>query len=493
MSQNKDNTQLDEMMRKLKKQNVQKKSSDNERGERVIRANGSEAIKVKSKKRRTIQPKIEKEKRNNKRKIILLVASIALFLISIIVFSILLGYYNGNRFKSKITDTIINVSGADVELGKLDISPAAAKLSKISLKWPVKDSVIKKIDLKGIDADYGMLAFIGGGWGGSNVGIDQADLSLEMANGRSQLTTNSERPVDFKFSLYQCSELNINFGQDSLWNFSKGSASYRVTEDNDEQFSIDSGDFSIPRFGDFSVNTGLASFDADQAHIYLSLRAKNHSGVINIDGTTGYTKGSSIDLKTKLEDYTVGEWMDTRARRFIKGKIESGNGTLKMKLGDIESFDIVTKMTSGIIRVNDFEFVNTLSKELADDEYLESMFRGNSKMTMRWSKRRIEFSDIDFKQEGKLRIKGNFTIDENDQMSGNIKVGLPVIILTSKKVKILNKVFKEDDGEYIWANLTIAGKVSLPEDDLNEMFKKASIELGGKQKFFEHKFNELSE
>mgnify|MGYP001823056260 CR=1 FL=1 len=66
MSDNKENVPLDQMMRKLKKSPVQDQKSIIEGGERVVRADGSEAIKVRTNKRRTIQPKKVKEPKSNK-------------------------------------------------------------------------------------------------------------------------------------------------------------------------------------------------------------------------------------------------------------------------------------------------------------------------------------------------------------------------------------------------------------------------------------------
>jgi len=495
VSEDNENIPLDEMMRKLKKGSVQKRSSRVAGGERVVRADGSEAIKVKSKKRRSIQSKIKK---GNKRKVILIAAAVALLLLSVISFSVLLGYFNGNRFKSKVTETIVNVSGAEVELGKLDVSPASAKLSKIDLKWSGKDTLIKTLKLKNIDADYGMLAFIGGGWGGSAVGIEKADLVIEMGKNNPHLNTVSERPVDFKFGLYQCSEVNLDFGENSLWSFKKGSVSYRVSNENNDQFSIDSGDLKVPKFGDFKVQAGLVSLNVDGAQVYLGLKSESQVGSVNVDGTVGYTEGSPVELKIELKDYPLKDWIDPRARRFFNGKIQTGKGILKMELGDMESFDIITKITSRLIRVNDFEFVKTISEHMQEEYYLKPDFVDESKMTMKWTKGRIEFTDIDLLQDAQMRIKGNFTIDENDQMSGTLKVGLPVMVISTKRGKVLKEVFSEDDGEYIWADVIISGKASTPRDNLDEMLQGASIKeskINGDKgdKLFELKFKKLTE
>ena len=300
-----------------------------------------------------------------------------------------------------------------------------------------------------------------------------------MAKNIPRLNTVPERPIDFKFGLYRCSELNVDFGKDSLWNFEKGSVSYRLNDENDDQVSIDSGDLNVPIFGAFKVQAGLVSFNFDGAQVFLDLKPEGQVGSVTVDGTVGYTEGSPVDLKTELKGYALRDWMDPRARRFFSGGIQTGKGTLKMKLGDIDSFDITTKITSRLIKVTDFDFIKTLGEYLQADYYLRPDFVGESKMTMLWTKGRIEFTDIDLLQEAQMRIKGNFIIDENDQLSGTLKVGLPVTVLSTKRGKVLKEVFSEDDGEYIWADVTIGGKASTPSDDLGEMLQAASIKESG--------------
>ncbi len=493
MSENNENIPLDEMMRNLKKDSVQKRHSRAEGGERVVRADGSEAIKVKSKKRRTVQPKKEKEKKLTKLKVILIASAIGLLLLSVIGYSVLLGYYNGNRFKSKISETIVNVSGAEVELGNVDVSSASAKISQIDLKWSGENSLLKKLNLVDIHADFGVLAFIGGGWGGSAVGVNKAELELEMSKKNPTLNTKSERPVDFKFGLYQCSNLNVNFGEDSLWSFKNASVSYRVSDDSDDQFSLGSGDLTIPFFGEFTVKTGLVNCSASIAQVYLGMEAVGHKGIINLDGTTGYNEGSNVDFKTKLENYSLRDWVDPRARRFISGKIKYGEGTLKMKLGEIESFVTNTNFSTRVAVVKDFEFINTIAQLLEGDYYPSPRFTDESSMTMKRTKHRVEFTDIDLLQAEQMRIKGNFTIDEKNKISGSLKVGLPVMVLSSKHGKQIKEVFKDDDGEYVWVDVTLGGEASQPLDDLNEKFKEAAVKLGNQVPLFEQKFKELTE
>jgi len=337
------------------------------------------------------------------------------------------------------------------------------------------------------------LAYIGGGWGGSTVGIEKADLVLEMSRNNPRLKTNEERPVDFNFGLYECSLFNISFGKKSLWELKNASVSYRVSEGNDDQYSVDSGDLTIPVFGEFKVKTGLISCNSENAEVYLGLESQEHAGVINLDGSTGYAEGSLVELEAKLENYSLRDWIDPRARRFLNGKIDIGTGTFKMNVGDIESFDITTEISSRVIRVKDFEFLTTLVHYLEDDDYANPLFTDKSSMTMRRTNSRIDISNIEIRQNDQLIVKGDFSINERNVIKGRLKVGLPLMSLSPIKIKRVKAVFSDDDGEYIWADVKLGGEVSVPKDDLGEQLSAATIKRGSEVPLFEQKFEELSE
>jgi len=123
VSDNNENISLDEMMRNLKRGAVKKQAIDAEAGEReqaidtevgerVIRADGSEVIKVRSKKRRSVQPKQEVEKKKLRRNVVMLTSMISVLFLLIIAYSFFLGYYNGNKFKSSVSQSLVNMTGA---------------------------------------------------------------------------------------------------------------------------------------------------------------------------------------------------------------------------------------------------------------------------------------------------------------------------------------------------------------------------------------------
>ncbi len=476
MAGDNDNIQLDEMMRNLKRGEARKQAVDvgEGNGKQVIRADGSKAIKVRTKKRRSVQPKKELEKKSVRRKVILIAAAVSLLLLSVIGFTVMLGYYNGGRFKATIKDSIVNIAGANVELGNLDVSPSSSDLSKIDLTWNASNSVIRSLKLNGVVADCGVLDFIVGGLGGSAVGAKEGTMELAMSDQNASFNTSSERPFDYPFTLYQCSVFNIDFGDDSLWKFTNGSLSYRPAEEAGDlsgQFSLDRGDFTVPNFGEFRVRNGLMTFGSQEAEIYLGLENLEFDGEVNLDGTTGYKEGSTMDFKTEFRNYNLKGLLEPKARRFFHGEVESGEGLFKMKLGDENSFLMTSDLVMQSVRLSDFPFIDTLTEFVEDDLYSSPSFSDKCHLTITRTSSVTEYKNIYFKQEGFMSLKGDLSIDSVNMISGTIKLGLPITVKAGKNKELFKSVFTEEDGEFIWMTLTLSGDLSEPKDDLREQLE----------------------
>jgi len=452
VSENNENIPLDEMMRNLKRGAVKKKAIDIESGEHVVRADGSKAIKVRTKKRRSVQPKKEVEQKSIKRKIVLIGIVVSLLLLSVVAYSFFLGYYNGSRFKSDVDQSIVNFSGADTELGVLNVSLSESTLSKAHLTWPDEGATLKDLTLTNLVANCGVFEFVTGGLSESVVGMDTASLQLELNDKELNLKISPERPFDYQFSLYQCSSLDVNFGEGSDWSFKEGYASYRPSGDvGNGKLSIDGGELSTPIFDGFLVKNGILELGVKEAKVFMGLDSKEYGGQINIDGVVGYNKDSLIDLKTTIRNYKLKGLLDSKTRRFFHGEVDSGQGTLKMKIGDINSLEMVSDLNISDVILNDFSFVSDLAKLMDNSYYTNPTFTNGSSMTVKRSAERTEFVNVNLLQEELMCVKGNVSIDEFHNLTGVLQVGLPVMVLSNKRNGDLYRaLFSDGDGEFIW-------------------------------------------
>ena len=486
MSENNENISIDEMMRNLKRGEVKKKAIDIDSGERVTRADGSEVIKVRTKKRRTVQPKQEAERKSLRSKIILISAVISLLLISIIAYSFLLGYYNGNRFKSDVSRSITSLTGANTELGALDVGTFSSSVSKVHLSWEDKGSLVREFTSSTIFADCGVFDLVadGVGVGGTTLDASEAELKLVMVDELSEYDTSTEFPFDYQFNLFQCSSFKIDFDDGENWGLQESSISYRVNEEDSGflkgKISLDSGEFKVPLFGDFTVQNGLIEVGDMEAKVYMGLNSTEFNGQFNIDGTCGYTRNSSIDLVTTMRDYDLKGLLEPKARRFFHGRVSSGEGTFNMKMGDLESFEMSSDLVMRDVTITDFAFIRGLAQLMDDDFYTNPKFSDKLTMKLKRSNKVTEYSDIDLKQEAFMYVKGSLSIDELNLISGMLEVGLPVTVLSGRNAELLRSVFSYGDGEFIWVRVNISGDLLKPTDDFSQQIEQFSSKSDAK-------------
>ncbi len=442
-------------------------------GVMVTRADGSKALKVKSRKRRSTQPKKEKEKKNTRNKVILLCSSLFMLLLAGIAFVITLSYYNGNKFSEKVVTTIESKSGAEVKVGGLALSPAKASMKQLTFDWVSPNSVIDSLKLDSLDAGYGIFSFIGGSWSGPEVLADSGEMKLYMLDAPDQISPSGETPVEFSFDTYKCNKLTATIGEQNDWLVTNTQANFSIDANGGKQVYLYGGELKAPLFEDHKIKSGVIEIKQTYADLSLVLQPENGDGTISLAGEVGYRNASKISLVTKFSNVAMSGWVDLKTKRFMHGEITKGEGFFKMKLGDIESKEILTHVESDKIGVSTFAFVETLSLEMKDSFYSRPSFTSGSKFSMNWLKDKVVFSDIKLVETSQMELKGSFEVHKSGDIKGEMKIGIPIVSLSPLEVRRLKKIFKEDDGDLLWTDITIGGTLASPTDDLSDQFARA--------------------
>jgi len=493
--ENNDNISIEEMMKNLKRGNEVKPSEtlapkaphDPSEGTLVTRADGSKALKVRSRKRRSTQPKKEKEKKDTRNKIILICSGIFLVVMLGISFVVTLAYYNGNSFNEKVITTIKSKSGADVEMSGLSVSPGSAEVGQLKFDWVSTNSVVDYLNLIGLNADYGIFSFLGGGWNGAEVLADSGELMLYMKDSPDRISLSGETPVEFDFETYKCNRLNAIIGKEKNWLVANTQAQFSVNDNGAKQLYLYGGELKSPILDIHNIQSGVIEIKQTYADLSLSIQPKSSSGTVTLTGEVGYKKGSKVSLATKFDDIDMDGWVDIKTQRFINGIITKGEGFFKMDLGDEKSKEILTHVESNKIGISTFAFIETLSLEMKDSFYTRPSFTSGSKFSMNWLKDKVVFSDIKLIETSHMEINGDFEVDILGDIKGEMRIGIPIVSLSSLEVRRLKKIFKHDDGDLIWTDITIGGTLASPTDDLADQFARV------KRKSPEATFDQLNE
>ena len=123
---------VDQMMERLK----QGQGDETPQGELVTREDGTQAIKVRKRKRRTQQPKKSATQLSPKVKWSILGSVIILVALAAISIAFITAKYNGQKFKDSTEAKIAEITGATQStLTKLKVTPLSAQADKYELVW----------------------------------------------------------------------------------------------------------------------------------------------------------------------------------------------------------------------------------------------------------------------------------------------------------------------------------------------------------------------
>jgi len=477
-----ENISVDEMMQNLKRgSNKEIKQSadpatDLKDGTLVTRADGSKAVKVRSRKRRSHQPKKEKEKKKTRNKVILICSGIFLLLIAGIAFVVTLAHYNGSKFSEKLVTTIESRSGAEVEMRGANVSVGSTEMMQLSFDWKSPNSVVDYLKIDGVRAEYGVFSFFGGGWSGPEVLADSGEIRLNLLENPEQISVGEDEPVEFDFSTYKCNNLNAIIGKDENWLVKDTQASFSVNAKGEKQVYFYGGVLKAPFFEEHTIKSGVVGIKPTVADLSLVLQPKKGDGTVSLEGEVGYKDASSISLATKFTEVNMKDWVDIKTQRFIYGDITSGEGVFKMKLGEFESKEILTHVKSNKVVISKFSFLETLALEMNNDFFSRRpSFESGSSFSMNWTKDKVVFSNIKLVESLRMQLKGDFEVLRTGEISGKFKIGVPIISLSPAEIAKLKKVFKEDDGDFMWTDVTIGGSIATPTDDLAQQFESAKV------------------
>lgn len=472
----KEHVSIDEMMDHLKRRgNREGHSATSEEhqeklrnGKVVVRSDGSKAIKVRSRRRRTNQQKKEPEKSQAKRNIIVVGALIVLLLVGGVAYTMLLAYYNGNAFHDKVVDSIEKESGAEVELGSMEVGLVHAKASNAILTWD--DFIIKKIKLEHLNAGYGISAFVGGGWSGKEITAAKATVNLDMVKDVETIN-RSKGALDANFQKIRSSKSAVRFGKSTKWWINDTALSLELKGDSYQRLHLDGGEFKSALREDLKISSGSIDFNENSCDVILRLGQEKSAGSILLEGEVGYVEGSEVKMEMKLDSVTLAPFLNSGLRRLFDGKVSAEIANLSMKVGDdsVEQFTI--NVNEGELEMKEFAFLNELKHVMENAYFTDTFYFSQSQAVIQKKDGKVSFTDLKL-EEDKMSVTGNVTVSEDGTVSGLLKVGIAYEVLSdSSNAEKLETIFTERVGGYAWADANIRGVLGRPKDDLADKLR----------------------
>lgn len=475
---------IDEMMERLKNRPAEDPITE---GELVTRADGSQAIRVRKRKRRSHQP--HKEERQNNRRARMLQVSGALILLLLAVFAAgaAIVFANSAPFREGLVRKIAMSSGASVDLRQFRMNPTSANAGELSLTWP-EGNVLRNLMARGVRAEISPASFLGKSMVGEEATATEGTLALRIpqAGKPSRDTSATEETLPIRFKRYAIPKFHVLFGDpaapvirmmNSEGSFHPVNASGRV------QLLLNGGDLTIQGWPKLQMDRSHIEFRADEVDL-IGMRLRHDAdirGVFELSGTVfPYAPDRASTLAVHLESYQLAGIAGPELGRLFSGRIDTQpsarSNSLTFAPGRNPDSSLAIEFRSApasSFELNGFPFLFGLVQTLDDEWFSHPAFDDDGSGTLRREGGNVTLSDLSFENKGRMALRGAVTMTQDRRLSGKLEVGVAEAMIKSSKNRRLDAMFGPPVDGFRWLTLKIGGTATAPTDNFKELFESA--------------------
>jgi hypothetical protein len=473
---------IDEMMNRLNGGT----SENPEDGELVTRADGSQAIRVRKRKRRSTQPHKEQQQRSRRVTIYQISAALlALFMVAL-AFGGALVYANSSPFREKLLRMIGETTGATPDISLFRMNPRTANAGTLSLKWP-SGQLLESFNTRGINAEISPTSLFGKAVSGEEVIFAEANLALQIPKLQPSPPAAEgpqESPIAFK--RYRTSVFNMTLGpQDApLFRLYKSEASLSSNSMAGlPQVRLYRGDLFVTGWPPLRMNRALIEFRSNEIDLIglQLLHPTEDRGTLDFSGTISPSKPDRLsNLNVKLGSFPVDGITGPQLGRLISGRIDSMSVAKSNYFSFLpaENSTPILDISFGVaptsaIQLQGFPFLFGISQLLDEDEWFEKpVFDTDATGVIHRENGIISFRNLNFVSKGRIAVQGDLSMAADKTLSGTLRVGLADAMI-NKTSPLKSMVGPQKDG-FRWIDLKISGSAASPTDNFKDLYNELS-------------------
>lgn len=478
---------IDEMMDRLKG----RESSDTS-PKLVTRSDGSQAMKVRKRKRRTNQADKEDAKRNHRVQLIQIAGFVILVVLLGLAGGIAILYANSSAYREALLEKLEVSSGAEVSITQFRINPATANANKVLLKWPAGNA-LGSLALDSITAKVAPQTFLGKVFSGEEIVARKGKLWLRAPDKLQPIRHKREAggALPVRFSRYSVPFLDIGFGE------ATGRRRLAGTE-----ASFYGG--VVADHAEIRLQGGLLEFDQwpplvlDRSYIKVSDGAlqiqsmrfgipkgadvsKADTGSIDFTGTVNPLEAGAIHtLGANVQGMRLPYLVGVDFGRFFTGGVDSAeipdSNFLAFSPDSPDSAVLELTLTNSVdsrIELGGFVFLSQLAAVLDERWYEAPIFEDDATFVVRRLGADVEIKDISFVNRGRMSIRGSLSNGNAGTLAGTLRIGLPETTVTAAQNKRLDLLFGPTREGYRWLDVKVGGTSAMPKDNFKEQYTKA--------------------
>jgi len=476
---------IEEMMERLKNSPV----GNPEDGELVIRPDGSQAIRVRKRKRRSSQPLKENHQRTRRARIVQVTAAMILVFLAAMVIGGAIIYANSKPFRESLVRKTEQSSGAAVVLEQFRMNPKTANAGSISLKWPA-GNVLESLKLRGITAEIFPSSFLGNAMTGEEISIADATLALQIPQPGEALRSSPAQVGDLpiRFNRYRSPIFNLTMGDPKtpLIRLLKSEGSLNPEAASGRaQLSLYKGDITIAGWPKLRLDRALIEFRGDEIDL-IGMRVLHESdnrGALELSGKVAPYRADQISsLNVRLESFEISGILGPALGKIFSVKInsvpvgESNFLSFQPSANPSLTLDVAFRTSpNSQIEVQQFPFLLGLAQGLDDPWFQQPVFEGDAGGFIHREGDVVTLRDLNLESKGRMTLRGEISMALNQTLSGNLQLGVAEAMIASAKIPRLKAMFGPAKEGLRWITLKISGRAAAPADNFKELFASSTV------------------
>lgn len=475
---------IDEMMDRLKT-----RDSSEKQPELVIRSDGSQAMKVKKRKRRSKQAVKEEIKRNKRIQIMQIAGFVVVFILLSLTAGIAIINANSKGFRESLVLKLEATSGAEVKLDQFRMNPLAAHAASASLTWPAGNA-LGSMELRTVSARIAPSSFIGRTFGGEEIVAVAGKLKLRtpVPTALARQVPKPDGGLPVNFSRYSIPALDISCGEiGSLVNAEV--SLYPSDVAGQAEIRLRGGSLQFANWPPMSLDRAYIKVKGSDLQIQSmrfempeTANPRMAGGSIDFSGSLSSPNlGNPQILAAKLEAFALPYLLGVDLGRFFLG----GVNTKDTPQSNFLSFDTdspekalleldLTNAPESKIDLAGFKFLEMLAIAFDDRWYEFPNFDDEIAMVVKRADGKVTLTEINLVNRGRMAVRGAVTDGVGGRISGKLRIGIPETQISATKDKRLEQMFGQVREGYRWVDLEIGGTAALPEDDFRALYMEVS-------------------
>jgi hypothetical protein len=475
---------IEEMMERLSSDPQQSLTE----GELVTRADGSQAIRVRKRKRRSEQPQKLADKRKQKIRNI----QIAAFVLVIFVISLALGgalvYSNSVPFRDSLTSKIGKNTGSTVKLERFRINPKTANFGKLSMEWPT-GFIVKSLIINDLQATISPTSLLGGSFHGDEITATKGTMEIQLLSKDDDSSEVENKPSkkEIQFDRYRISNFTLNLGDPSDPTFSLMNSEASLNPigiSKVPQVSLYKGDLTMTGWPKLKLDRALIELRGREIEILrLNLMSSSSAkGQMNLSGTINpYKPDSTSTLAVTLNAFEISGIAGPAFGRIISGKIDTQQSSKSNFLSFMPNqtssplLDIMFQADpSSTIQLRGLPFLFALSSIFEDSWFESPAFEADATGLITRGNGTTSLKNLNLESKSRMALRGTISCDPDQKITGTLQVGLAEGMIHTSKAPRLSQIFGPLRDGYRWVKIFVYGTPDSIQDNFDELLTGAA-------------------